>query len=228
MVRSRALRSPVLVGIAMVLGLAACKPSAPTPGDTTPPPDRESATEGVAAAVDAINPITSPREAVIASINKMMEARSYHASMEIDGGPQGQLRNEVDFVAPGRMRMQMAGMGTQRVIGDTMYMTLDGRSMQVPMPKGTMTRWRDPGNFRAAEAGLTAEGLGSETVNGVTARKYALHHTMPDAAAGTLWISADDLPLKMQVTSGAPGKQVTTTIRYSRFNDPSIRIDAPK
>jgi len=212
----------------MVLGLAACKPSAPIPGDTAPPPARASATEGVAAAVDAINPITSPREAVIASMNKMMEARSYHASMEIDGGPQGQLRNQVDFVAPDRMRMQMAGMGTQLVIGDTMYMIMDGRSMQVPMPKGTLTRWRDPGNFRAAEAGMTAEALGSETVNGVSARKYALHYSVPDAADGTLWIGLDDLPLKMQVASEAQGKQVTTTIRYSRINDPSIRIDVPK
>ena len=228
MTRSRALRSPFPLALAMVLGLASCKPSAPTPGNTAAPLPQASATEHVAAAVDAINPITSPREEVIGAMRRFMDATSYHASMEIDGGAQGLLRNEVDFVAPDRMRMQMAGMGTQLVIGDTMYMTMDGRSMQVPMPKGTLTRWRDPGNFREAEAGMTADALGNETVNGVPARKYALHYTVPTATDGTLWIGPEGLPLKMQVASQAEGKQVTTTIRYSRINDPSIRIDAPK
>lgn len=228
MKRPRLLLLTCLVGPALLLGLTACKPSTPPPDDTAAPAAEATASEHVAAAVDAINPITSAREEVIASMHKLMEASSYHVSMDVDGGAQGRLRNEVDFVAPDRMRMQMAGMGTQVVVGDTMYMTMDGRAMQVPMPKGSLTKWRDPANFGEAEAGMTAEALGRESVDGIPARKYALHYTVPNSADGTLWIGPDGLPLKMQVASEADGKQVTTSMRYSRINDPSIRIDAPK
>ncbi len=228
MKRPRLLLSACLVGLAPLLGVTACKPSTSTPDDTTAPAAKASASDRVSAAVDAINPITSAREDVIASMRKLMEASSYHVSMDVDGGAQGRLRNEVDFVAPDRMRMEMAGLGTQVVVGETMYMTMDGRAMQVPMPKGSLTKWRDPANFGEAEAGMTAEALGRESVDGIPARKYALRYTVPNAADGTLWIGPDGLPLKIEVASEADGKQVTTSMRYSRINDPSIRIEAPK
>lgn len=226
MTTPRLAASTPLLCTALLLGLVACKQSPPpTSADNQP---TTAAGPESASAADAVNPLTSPREAVVASMRKFMDARSYHASMQFSGGPRGPMTNELDFVAPDRFRMEMAGMGTQYVIGDTMYMSMQGRSMQVPMPKGTTTQWRDPGNFREAEAALTVDALGSETIGGVDTRKYLVHHTTPKPADITLWIGADDLPVQMQVGSQVNGQPMTTTVRYSRINDPAISIEPPK
>jgi len=215
-----------LLCAALVFGLSGCKPSADA---TAPAQDAgASAADKVAAVADAVNPMASPREEVIAAMRKLMDARSYRAEMQHSGGPRGAMTNTVEFVAPDRFRMEMAGIGTQYVIGDTMTMTMEGRTMQVPMPKGTVTQWRDPGNFREAEASMTAEALGNDAVDGIQARKYLVHHTTPKPADITLWIGADGLPLQMQVGGDANGQPVTTTVRYSRINDPGITIEAPK
>ena len=91
-------------------------------------------------------PKTSPKDEILASIDKFTALRSYHASMHLRGGAQGETANEVDFVAPDRFRMETP-MGTQVIIGDTMYMRAQGRTMQVPLPAGTLAQWRDPGNI---------------------------------------------------------------------------------
>jgi hypothetical protein len=131
MTRSHIPYSSSVLGLVLLLGLAACKPPAPAASDAAAPPAMDGAqasnAERVAAAVDAINPMTSSREVVIASMHKLMDARSYHISMQMSGGPKGLMNNEVDFVAPDRFRMQMAGVGTQFIIGDTMYMSMQGR-----------------------------------------------------------------------------------------------------
>lgn len=211
-----------LLCAALVFGLSSCKQSADA---TAPAQDAgANAADKVAAVADAVN----PREEVIAAMRKLMDARSYRAQMRHSGGPRGAMTNTVDFVAPDRFRMEMAGIGTQYVIGDTMTMTMQGRTVQVPMPEGTITQWRDPGNFRGAEASMTAEALGSDAVDGIQARKYLVHHTAPKPADITLWIGADGLPLQMQISGDASGQAVTTTVRYSRINDPGIAIEAPK
>ena len=222
-----------LMSMTLLLGLAACKPSATNPAaEVAAPPSMDAAeattADKVSAAVDAINPMTSPREAVIAAMHALKDARSYHTSMHFDGGPGGSLDNELDFVAPDRYRMDMKAMGTQVVIGSTMFLSMGGRSMQVPMPKGTLDKWRDPGNFREAEAGMTAEGMGSESLDGVNTQKYKVHYTVPQPGDSTLWIDGDGLPVQMRVTIDNKGEPVTTTMRYSRINDPTLRIEAPK
>ena len=221
-----------LLALALPAILAACDKPASTAdaGASTAAPAAATASTGdkLAAAADAINPATSPREAVIASMHKFMDVRSYHATMEFDGGPRGPMMNQLDFVAPDRFRMDIAGMGSQYVIGDTMYMSMHGRTMQVPMPKGTVTRWRDPANLADAEAALNVDAAGSDNVDGIAARKYVIHHTTPKPSEVTMWIGPDDLPLKMEVAGNANGTTTTTVVRYSRFNDPAIVVEPPK
>ena len=43
----------------------------------------------------------------------------------------------------------------------------------------------------------------------------------------TIWVGTDGYPLRIDVKGDAGGGATSTTIRYSRFNDPSIRIDPP-
>lgn len=222
--------------------LAACKPAAPPATDaadaTTAPPESavsqsvpsDGARSKIAEAAARLNPLTSPKEAIAASNKKFMAIRSFHATMRHEGqgaqtGAAGS--NEIDFVAPDRYRLQMP-MGTQVIIGDTMYMQADGRTMKVPLPKGTLSDMRDPAKLGMNEASMTVEAQGSDTVDGVSAQKYVVHNTQPTPSDVTMWIGDAGLPLQIQVSSMVQGKPATTTIRYSRFNDPSIQIDPPK
>ena len=169
--------------------------------------------------------LAGPKDEVKAALDKFLAARSYHVTMTHSGAQA--MTTEADFVAPDRFRMKMP-MGTQYIIGDTMYMDVQGRSMKVPMGKGTMTQWRDPANLAKHEATMTVKALGSEAVGGKPAKKYETTNTRPQPSTSTMWVGSDGYPLQIQVSSSVQDKPVTTTIRYSRFNDPAIRVDPPE
>jgi len=165
------------------------------------------------------------KDEIKAAIGKFTTARSYHVTMT-HSGPQG-MTTEADFVAPDRFRMKMP-MGTQIMIGDTMFMQMEGRTMKVPMPKGTLTQWRDPAYIREHEATMTVKPLGIDMLDGKPAKKYLVTNTKPEPSTSTMWIGGNGYPLQIQVNSKVQGKAVSTTIRYSRFSDPAIKIAPPK
>jgi hypothetical protein len=158
------------------------------------------------------------KDDIRASMARMLAARSYHASMRIEGPHP--LRSEMDFVAPDRYRMTLP-MGTQTIVGDQMTMQAGGRQMHVPLPKGTLTQWRDPASLDRNMATMTVQSLGIDMLDGHPARKYRITNTQPRPSDVTLWIGANGYPQQIQVQ----GKHPATT-RYSRFNDPTLRIDA--
>ena len=205
-----------LFAVAAAAGLGACQREAAAP--VTP---AASAAAPAPAAPDA-------RSEVKAAMEKFLAARSFHASMRIKGGAQGMMINEADFVAPDRYRITMPNIGTQTHIGDTMYMSMHGRTTKVPMPAGTLTQWRDPARMAGNEATMTVESLGSDTVGTEPARKYLVHHTQPQPIDVTMWIGSDGRPLQLEVSSTMQGSPVSTSIRYSRYDDPSIVVDAPQ
>jgi outer membrane lipoprotein-sorting protein len=174
----------------------------------------------------ALTAWAGPKEDMKALSVKFLAVRSYHAVMQSDDKRMQKI--EMDFVAPNRYRMNMP-MGTQYVIGDTMYMTFDGRTMKIPMPKGTMTQWRESDRvFREIEQ-LQVESLGMDTVNGKPTKKYRMIRTEGKTPGTTLlWVGADGYPAKMETTGTAGRRTTTVTVHYSRFNDPSIRIEPPK
>ena len=204
--------------------LAGCKPQAAPPAADTAAPAEPPAT----AAAVAGKPMSSAQDDIKAAMDEFLGVKSFHATMKMSGTamPDG-MTTEMDFVAPDRYRMQMP-MGTQIIIGDTMHMKVQGRSMKVPMPQGTLSQWRDPVKLAENQATMTVESLGRESVDGVAARKYVVHNTQPKPSDVTMWIGDDDRPLQIQHTSSAEGKTVDVTIRYTRYDDPSIRIDPPQ
>jgi len=205
-----------LPALALLATLSACKPAAAP--EATPVP---AAKPPVAAAPI---PATSAREEVAAAMRKFWNLRSYHADMHLEGGPRGSIDNAVDFVAPDRYRMQAAGRGSQVIIGDTMYLDINGRSMQVPMPAGTISQWRDPAKLADAETEMEVDAQGSAAVDGQPAKQYLVRVAKPKPTEITLWIGADGLPL--QIASPNPLGQAT--IKYSRFDDPTLTIEPPK
>lgn len=206
----------------LVLVLAACKPSAPA--DTVAPTQAEPAGTLEKAAA-ALNPVSSPEDEMKASMDRFLKARSFHAVMDMQGAKS--MAIEMDFVAPDRYRMKMP-MGTQVVIGDTMHMQANGRSMKVPLPEGTLTQWRDPLRIEENKAGMSVESLGNDTVDGQPAKKYLVRHAEPKPSEFTFWIGGDGLPLQLVSQGESQGKPYSMTLRYSRYDDPGIVIDAPQ
>jgi len=206
---------PVLVVGLLACALAACGKQPPAPAAQP-------------AVAPAPPPAPDPRAEVHAALARLLAARSFHATMRIEGGAQGLVINEVDFVAPDRYRMRMADVGTQTIIGDAMYLSMRGRTTRVPMPAGTLTRWRDPAMVAGNEATMTVQAQGDDRVGTEPARRFLVHHAQPQPVDVLLWIGANGLPAQLQVSSNMQGHPVATTIRYSRFDDPTIRIEPPK
>lgn len=213
---------PLALGC-LVVAIAACKPSPPAePATATAAPASAAA---VAEATAALNPLPSPEDEVKASMDKFLKAKSFHAVMVMEGA-RG-MTNEMDFVAPDRYRMKMP-VGTQIIIGDNMYMQIEGRSMKVPLPKGQLNQWRDPLKIEENKAGLSVEALGNDTLDGKAAKKYLVRHAEPEASEFTFWIGAEGLPLQLLHQGQAQGKPYSMTLNYSRFDDPAITIEAPQ
>ncbi len=204
----------------LTLALAACKPASPPAGPAEVAVPAAAPAAGLPSA-----PLASPEQEVKASMDRFLKAKTFHAVMTMQGARA--LTNEMDFVAPDRYRMRME-VGTQLIIGDTMYMQAKGRSMKVPLPQGTLSQWRDPLKLEENKAGLSVEALGSDPVEGIPAKKYRVGNTRPEADEFTLWVGADGLPLQLVQVGHAQGKPYTMTLRYSRFDDPSITIEAPQ
>lgn len=220
---------PLLLATAAIAVTGACtrenaNARIPTAAEATAPVT-SAPTALAAAAARAISPLDAKDE-----IGRMMESflslKSYHVDMDTSTS-KGSMKMDVDFVAPDRYRMKTP-MGTQYVIGDTMYMTMSGRTLKVPLPKGQMTNYRDPARFEENKASMTVRSLGREAVEGQVARKYLIVNTQPHPSESTLWVGTDGYPVKIEVTGEANGQVSRTSIHYSRFNDPAIRVDPPQ
>ena len=165
-----------------------------------------------------------PREDVAAALAKSYAASSWRASMTATS-PRP-MSSELHFVAPDRYRMRMAGVGEQTIIGNTMYMTLQGRTMKLPVPKAVMDQWNALARIGQKPLEMDVTALGSDRVAGAPARKYRVRYIKPQPGEMTLWIGTDGYPLQILTGGGGNGTNATT-IRYSRFNDPAIRVAAP-
>lgn len=226
------MRTMYLLAIASLLGAAGCRPAADdAPGASVEAP-RTMADEAAADApasngspAHTAPPPTDAKADVVAAGGRFLAARSYHATIATTNA-QRDFTMDVDFVAPDRYRMAMP-MGTQTIIGDTMHMQLQGRTMTAPVPPGTTEQWRDPNQLQANTAGLRAEALGPDTVDGTRARKYRITHDDPALRPSLLWIGEDGYPLRVEADGEFQGVPSKTVITYSRFDDPAIRVDPP-
>lgn len=209
----------------LALAMSACRPATTEPTPAAAAGNASSKDAAAAASASAaLDPQVTPREALEASMDRFLAARSFHASMDMQSTQPMQV--EMDFVAPDRYRMQMP-QATQVVIGDTMYVQAQGKTLKMPLPAGTLGTWRDPLKLQEGKEAMQVTALGSERIDGQPARKFQLRHGAPDNSEVTYWIGADDLPLQLVHAGRDESGAYTMTIRYSRFDDPSISIQPP-
>jgi len=220
----------LLLAAAVLAVLAGCRREAATPVAETATADAAPAAAAAEAVDDAAAapPSASPREELLASLEKFRALRSFHATMRTEGGPQGPVTTEMDYVRPDRYRMVMRGGGfemEQVRIGNDMYMVRDGRAQKMAMPAGSMDQWQDV--MARSQDTMTVEALGTDTLDGRAARRFLMHQTEPAPSDVTLWLDEAGLPLQAEVRNDVGGRMVTTTIRYSRLDDPAIRVEPP-
>lgn len=138
-------------------------------------------------------------------------AKSWHATEQFSSGR----TITVDHVAPDRWRIQPAANVTELLIGDTVYMVRNGKTMRVPIPGGMLRKTID-GFYMAPpdnEVKQSARDLGMQTIDGQTLHAYSFTtHGTPV----TMYVGSNMLP----VVSIVKDPKVTTTITYSDFNGP--------
>src|SRR5690606_22880892 len=100
-------------------------------------------------------------------------------------------------------------------------------SMQMKVPPGTIDQWRDPAKLEQHAATMQVESLGSDTVDGKAATKYRTTYADQAQEPVMTWIGDDGYPLRIAADGELQGKPSKTVITSARFNDPSIRIEAP-
>jgi outer membrane lipoprotein-sorting protein len=72
------------------------------------------------------------------------------------------------------------------------------------------------------------QALPDETVDGEPAKVYAYTLTKPIKSDAKTWVSQKTgLPIQIESTGSFMGHTSTTRVRYSNFDDPSIKIDLP-
>lgn len=163
-----------------------------------------------------------PKEEVVAAVDKFLAAKTYHAVMSMGPGP----GTETDFVAPDRMRVKMGTMGEQILIGSTLYLTVQGKTSKQAAPGGNVAQLRSRDKILGNLQTLKVTAAGNETLGGAATRKYKIENTQPKTSS-TFWVDANGYPVQAVNLADVNGKQYISTLKYSRFNDPSIKIEAP-
>lgn len=221
-------RAQLLPALLPLLLLSACQRTPEPPAAATPPVAAAPSAPAQAPAESAPTAAPEATEAALAevraSMDKFLAAKSFHAVMTVEGS--APMQNELDFVAPDRYRMAMP-VGTQVIIGDTMYMDMHGQRTRVPIPEGTISGWRDPLKIQQNRNSLAVQFLGQEQVGEQQARKYRVQHSQPEPGEFLYWVDRDGLPLQLRTSGEAKAGPYTMTLQYSRFDDPSISINAP-
>lgn len=175
------------------------------------------------AAVPAAVPAASPAQAVLAASARFGQLRSFHAALRMEG-PRT-VETTLDFEAPDRYRLQTPD-GPQLVIGGTFFLQRAGEVHQVPVPQSMLAQWRNP-LADLAPAELQVDDLGAASLDGEPTHKYSVRHATAAPDGMLYWINAQGLPAQIQRVGQTQGHTYRITLRYSRFNDPTVRVALP-
>jgi hypothetical protein len=155
-----------------------------------------------------------------AAFVKNMAVHSYRATMT--DLATGKAVSTVEFQAPDRYRVNVPGRPATVIADNTMYLSVNGRAMKVPLPAGTLDQYRSDAAIRKLEANTVYSATGMATVDGEPARRYHWVATGKHASTGDAWVAVRSGRV-IQVESA--GK---VRVRYSDFDSPDIRIELPR
>jgi len=172
--------------------------------------------------------LSAPKDDLHAAFVKFIAQTSFKGSA--DASMMGhKVHSTIEFQAPDRYRIAAEGRPPSVIIGNQMYLNIGGRSMKMAMPAGmSLAQYRDASVLAQLEHGLAVEDEGMDSIGGAPAHKYRYTVTQPRPSTSTIWIGASSgLPVQLRTTRPIDGKSVDTTISYSNYSDPAIKISAP-
>lgn len=207
----------------LLLGLAACKPQSPAADAEGAAPEAAPATSTETAAPA---PVASGSDAEIkAALEKFLAVKSYRATMT--DATTGKTTADLEFVAPDRIRITMAGGMSQTIIGRTAYATMGGKTTKTELPADMPTLADSSKKALTALETAKVEAMGEDTVDGEEAKVYRA--VLADGGESKTWVAVDSgLPIKAESTATAGGTQARMLMTYKDYNDPGIVIDAPQ
>jgi len=170
----------------------------------------------------------APKDELHDAFVKFLAARSFHA--EVANAKTGEALSSMDFVAPDRYRVHPAKGPMQVIVGDTIYMDLNGKLTPMPVPgmAKMVAQYRNGDFAKEIENGMSVQALPDDSVDGEPAKVYAYTVTQPVKADAKAWVSMKSgLPIQVESSGSFMGHASTTRVRYSRFDDAAIHVDAP-
>jgi len=172
--------------------------------------------------------LSAPKDDLHAAFVKFLAQSSFKGN--IDASMMGRkMHSTIEFQAPDRYRVAADGRPPSVIIGNQMYLNIGGRSMKMAMPGGmSIAQYRDASILAQLEHGITVEDQGMDSVGGAPAHKYRYTVSQPHPSTSTIWVgTSNGLPVQLQTTRPINGKSVDTTISYSDYGDPAIKVTAP-
>ena len=135
----------------------------------------------------------------------------------------------MEFQAPDRYRVTVAGQAPSLIIGDYMYMSAGGKSMKMPLPKGSFSQFRNEQALSELEKGATVEALGPGLVGKEPALRYGFRSAAgKQQSTSTVWVGVRSGLVLQVETRGKNGAQpFSMRMAYSDFDNRAISIAAP-
>jgi hypothetical protein len=144
-----------------------------------------------------------------------VNAKSWHAEEHFSNGK----TTIVEYSAPDRWRVQPTPDITELVIGNDVYMVRNGKTTKLPFGGGMIKKIIEQAGFSVKdEVKQSARDLGMQTVDGKNLHAYSY---TANGIPVTIYVASDSLPVQSVVQD----KKGTTTINYSKYNEP-ITIEA--
>jgi outer membrane lipoprotein-sorting protein len=170
----------------------------------------------------------APKDELHEAFGKFLKAHSFRAT--VTDMKNGTEVSSMEFVAPDRYRMKRSAGQQNLIIGDDMYMEMNGKLTKLPVPGvGQMTQqFRSERFLHDVEGDMAVTALPDDSVDGEPAKVYGYALTKPVKSDAKAWVSKKSgLVIQIESTGSFMGHTSTTRVRYSNFDDASIKIDEP-
>jgi outer membrane lipoprotein-sorting protein len=158
-----------------------------------------------------------------AAFQKNLSAKTYRATMtDLATGKQF---STVEFQAPDRYRVQANGM-TSVIANGNMYVAVNGKPMTIPMPAGTLDKFRSDAAWKQMELDTQIQDSGAGVVGTEPAHKFHWVNSGKHPSTGDAWVSSKS-GYVIQIVS-MQSKKGAVRVQYGDFNSSAISISPPK
>jgi hypothetical protein len=167
----------------------------------------------------------APRDELHAAFANFLAAKSFRATVtDLEKGEQAAT---MEFHAPDRYRIPSLKGPSQLIVGDSLYVEMQGKLTRLPIPGvgERVAQYRNEDFLRETESDRKVEAPRDERVDGQAAKVHRYTITRPFKADAKTSISMKSgLPLRTGSNGSVMGIESTTRMSHSGDDDPTIAI----